>query len=46
MGSGSTFIPYTLVVMASVCFFSGLAIISHEGVRSHGETRNYNVDAR
>lgn len=45
MGS-STFLSYTLAAVASVCFFSGLAIISHEGVGQDGKARNHHVDVR
>lgn len=45
MGS-STIVSYVLAGVASICFFSGLAIISHEGVKQDGETRNHHVDAR
>ena len=34
------FISYTLAVMASLCFVSGLFILTEEGDINHGETRN------
>ena len=45
MGSGLTFVSYTLAAVAGVCFVSGLAIMSDKGVKQDGKARNHNVDA-
>lgn len=39
-------LSYTLAVMASVCFISGLAILSRGRVRQHGEARIHHSHIR
>ena len=34
------FMSYALAAMAGLCFMSGLLILSSEGDKQHGETRN------
>lgn len=37
MGNGLTFVSYVLAAMASVCFISGLAVLSYDTTRKHGD---------
>lgn len=39
-------VSYTLATLASLCFVSGLIILSNEGDMDHGTTRNIIGDVR